>query len=221
MITLDNVHDLFPAPNHGLLSKDPWWQVQSLGRMVAMQMLRVVPPSEALQQSLLELRHAIDIALTALSEPTDAEVRAELAKTLAPYNPTPLAVVKVMLDLADLRSGEWLLDLGCGDGRVVMTAANRGAYAVGIDIDPEYGGKLAVYPQRAKFITGDIFTTDWGTPNVVTCYLTPVAMAQLKTKFQSLRSGTRIVSHAFGIPGWTPTRGQIFNGHELFLWVVP
>lgn len=151
----------------------------------------------------------------------------------APYVVTPFAVVDEMLRLARVGPSDIVYDLGCGDGRIVIAAAERhGARGVGIDIDPRRieeaneGARQAGVADRVRFAVQDLFQTDFSSATVVTLYLFPELNAKLRPKLLAdLRPGARIVSHQFGIPGWAPQDGaQIRVGdavHEVFLWTVP
>jgi SAM-dependent methyltransferase len=162
-----------------------------------------------------------------LTLPNDQE-RRDL-RTYAPYVPSDQTVVDAMLDLADLTPDDTLMDLGCGDGRIVFGAARRGSRAIGVDIDPVFVAenmkKAMADPElaRATFINANLITVDLSPATVITCYLLPHAMDLLKPKFETgLRPGTRIVSHAFSLVGWQPVR-MAHPEHRLgtvYLWVV-
>jgi cyclopropane fatty-acyl-phospholipid synthase-like methyltransferase len=119
-----------------------------------------------------------------------------------------------MLTIADVGPGDTVYDLGCGDGRVIITAARRyGARAVGIEIDPlRYLWCQALITVlglrgRIKIVFGDFFTQDLGQADVVTCYLLQSTNKRLEKKFkQELRPGTRVVSHYFLFPGLRKVR---------------
>ncbi len=146
-----------------------------------------------------------------------------------PYVPTPQEVVDAMLALADVKPGDRLYDLGSGDGRIVVTAAQRfGVPGVGIDINPERiqeaeaNAKEAGVEQLTDFRQEDLFKADFGDATVVTMYLLPSVNNRLKPKLLGeLKPGTRIVSHAFDIEGWEPERIIESDGRTLYLWVVP
>jgi precorrin-6B methylase 2 len=146
-----------------------------------------------------------------------------------PYVPTPREVVDKMLELADVKPGDVLYDLGSGDGRIVVTAARRfGVRGVGIDINPERiqeaeaNAKQAGVEELTDFREEDLFKADIGKATVVTMYLLPSVNNRLKPKLlKELKPGTRIVSHAFDIEGWEPTRVVEADGRTLYLWIVP
>jgi precorrin-6B methylase 2 len=146
-----------------------------------------------------------------------------------PYVPTPRQVVDEMLRLADVREGDVLYDLGSGDGRIVVTAAREyGVRGVGIDINPdrireaERNARQAGVEELTEFRQENLFEADIRRATVVTMYLLPSVNERLKPKLLTeLRPGTRIVSHAFDIPGWEPERVVQVNDRTLYLWVVP
>ena len=151
----------------------------------------------------------------------------------APYVVTPYPVVDEMLRLARVGPADVVFDLGCGDGRIVIAAAERhGARGVGIDIDPRRieeandAARRAGVSQRVRFAVQDLFATDFSSATVVTLYLFPELNAKLRPKLLAdLKPGARVVSHQFGIPGWPAQDGaRLHVGdaiHEIFLWVVP
>lgn len=146
-----------------------------------------------------------------------------------PYVPTPQEVVDKMLDMARVRRDEVLFDLGCGDGRIVVTAASRfGARGVGIDIDPERIAEAranalkAGVSDRVEFRQDDLFRTDFSSANVVTLYLLPDINRKLRPQlWRQLRPGTRIVSHAFDMgEQWPPERTERVDYRTLYAWTI-
>lgn len=139
------------------------------------------------------------------------------------------AAVEAMLDLARARAGDVVYDLGCGDGRIVIEAARRGARGVGIDIDPYPIGLARVYAQRAgveervRFIRGDMFQADLREATVVTLFLSPEVNQRLLPKLLAeLAPGTRVVSHKFHMgEAWAPERTVRAGDATLYLWTVP
>ena len=208
------------------MAGEPWWQVQSIGLLCATQLLRLVPSGDYRQQALVELRRALDTALLTLDPPPDAEVQRRLAQTLAPFSPSPFDVVETMLDLADLQPDDVLLDLGSGDGRIPLAASKRGVRAIGVEIDAILVGQAYERTTedpgyaRASFVQGDIHHVDLSPATVITCYLLSTSMAALREKFRALRPGTRIISHAFDMPGWTPTCAVTTDSGTIYLWVT-
>ncbi len=130
-----------------------------------------------------------------------------------PYVTTPQNVVDAMLELAQVGPGDRLLDLGSGDGRIVITAARRfGISGLGIEIDPslvELSRKNASsqgVADRARFVVDDLMTADLSRFNVITMYLLPDVNLLLRPKLRSLPAGTRIVSHDWDMGDWLPER---------------
>jgi len=146
-----------------------------------------------------------------------------------PYVPTPQDVVNEMLKLADVTASDRVYDLGCGDGRIVITAAQKfGARGTGVDINPdriheaEQNAKAAGVDAKVHFVESDLFKADIHDATVVTLYLLPSVNLRLKPKLLAdLRPGTRIVSHSFDMGEWQPDKRAEANGRSLFLWVVP
>ena len=129
----------------------------------------------------------------------------------APYVPTKGKDVRRMLELAAVKPGDRVYDLGAGDGRFIIAAALRGAQAVGYEIAllPYLVAwawiKIRHLSSRAHIKYRDFFNEDLSAADVIVCFLTPRAMNKLADKFsRELQPGTRIVSYAFSIPGWTP-----------------
>ncbi|HMR20267.1 MAG TPA: class I SAM-dependent methyltransferase [Sphingobacterium sp.] len=145
-----------------------------------------------------------------------------------PYVPTQQAVVDAMLDLAGLKKGDRHYDLGCGDGRIVISAAKRGAVATGIDLDPQRikeaneNAKNAGIADKVTFIQGDLFDFDFSKADVLTLYLLPSVNLKLRPKIlKELKPGTKVVSHAFDMGDWKPEKEIEVNGSTIFLWTVP
>ena len=151
----------------------------------------------------------------------------------APYVSTPQSVVEAMLRLAGVRAGDVVYDLGCGDGRIVITAARDfGATGVGFDIDPRRieeanaMAKIAGVSGRVRFAVEDLFKTDFSAATVLALYLIPELNAKLLPKLRAeLKPGTRVVSHQYRIGDWAPARSETaWSGsmdHQIYLWVVP
>jgi SAM-dependent methyltransferase len=146
-----------------------------------------------------------------------------------PYVPSPNPVVEAMLKLADVKSTDTVYDLGCGDGRIVITAAKTfGAHGVGVDLNPERieeavaNAKKAGVAELAGFEENDLFKADISKATVVTLYLLPDVNARLKPKLlRDLKPGTRVVSHSFDMGDWKPDKEQIADGKHIYLWVIP
>jgi hypothetical protein len=143
-------------------------------------------------------------ALAQTKEPVDA----------GPYVPSPQSVVADMLKLASVGAKDFVVDLGSGDGRIVLTAAKVfGASGFGVEIKPELvkesneAAKIQGVSDRVKFITQDLFKTDISKATVLTMYLLPNTVNMLKDKLLAeLRPGTRILSHDYPLSGWVPER---------------
>lgn len=146
-----------------------------------------------------------------------------------PYVPTPRAVVDEMLRLADLDSDDLLFDLGSGDGRIVIAAAQQyGTRGIGIDLDPERIRESRANARRAgvahlvQFIEGDLFDADLREATAVTLYLlTPVNLKLRPKLLRELRPGTPVVSHAFDMGDWRPDKTLEIDRRTVYLWIVP
>jgi hypothetical protein len=141
--------------------------------------------------------------------------------------PTPQALVEKMLDMAKLTAQDIHYDLGSGDGRTVITAAKRGAQAVGVEYNPdmvalsERAAAKEGVSAKAKFINGDIFQTDFSHATVVTLYLLPSLNVKLRPTILKMKPGTRVVSHAFTMDEWQPDQTENVEGRTAYLWIVP
>lgn len=146
-----------------------------------------------------------------------------------PYVPTPQPVVDRMLDLARVGSRDVLFDLGCGDGRIVITAATKfGARGTGIDIDPariqeaRSNAAAAGVADRVKFEQADLFESDFSQASVVTLYLLPSINQKLRPQlWRQLKVGTRVVSHDFDMgEEWPPEKMEKMGGKTLYFWTI-
>jgi len=145
------------------------------------------------------------------------------------FVPTPNEVVNAMLRMAGVTKQDVVYDLGCGDGRIVITAAQQyGARGVGIDIDPDRveeatdNVRKAGVADRVRIIQGDLFEADISAATVVTLYLLTDLNLKLRPKLlRDLKPGTRIVSHAFSMGDWQPERTADVQGTTVYLWRVP
>jgi hypothetical protein len=170
-----------------------------------------------------------------------ASARAESHQTGGPYVPTPPAVVEAMLELAGVGRRDFVVDLGSGDGRIVLAAAKKfGARGLGVEIDPQLVAKSNEaarrlgLAERARFVVRDVLEADLSGATVVTLYLFPEMMKALQPKLlKELKPGARIVSHDFEFGGWKPDRSLVIETGEkydltgsvwksnVYLWVVP
>jgi SAM-dependent methyltransferase len=157
------------------------------------------------------------LALTARAQPYDV-----------PYVPTPQVVVEEMLRVARVQAEDYVIDLGCGDGRIPVTAASHfGARALGVDIDPgriaesHANAKAAGVAGRVEFVQGNLFDLDLSKASVVTMYLLPDINLKLRQKLlTTLKPGTRVVSHAFSMGDWKPDR-LLMVQRNIYFWTVP
>lgn len=146
-----------------------------------------------------------------------------------PYVPTSQPVVDEMLKLAKVTNVDKVYDLGCGDGRIVISAAKQyGATGVGIDIDPQrikeakQNAKTAGVTDKVKLIKGDIFKAEFSDATVVTLYLLPEVNLRLRPiLLKQLKPGTRIVSHIFDMGAWKPDETRTVDGATIYLWTIP
>ena len=180
-------------------------------------------------------------ALALLTACIGALAAADAPERAAPYVPTPTGIVDEMLTLASVGPGDYVIDLGSGDGRLVITAVVKyhARGGLGVDIDPalvklanDNAAKAGV-ADRVRFYERDLFATDVKDASVVTVYLLPSAMAKVERKLRAeLKPGARVVTHDYSFPGWTPKRhvelesidkikvtGQSFT--LLWLYTVP
>ena len=149
-------------------------------------------------------------------------------KKIVPYVPSPQFVVDKMIDLAGVKPDDLVYDLGSGDGRIVITAAKKGARAVGFEIDGDLVGesraniKKAGVEALAEIRHQDILTVDFSAATVVTMYLLPDVNLQLKPNLLSqLKPGARIVSHSFSMGDWQPDKIERVEGRTIYLWTIP
>ncbi len=151
---------------------------------------------------------------------------------LAPYYPTPESIVERMLQLAELKPGEKMFDLGSGDGRIVIMAAQKfGANATGVEIDKDLWKqstdriKALGLEKRARIILGDIMRQDYSSADVITVYLLPSSNDKIRPLLEKqLKKGARIVAHDFEFSGWTPVQVEHIDddgegrSHTLYLY---
>jgi SAM-dependent methyltransferase len=159
------------------------------------------------------------------------------AQDEVPFVTTPDAVTAAMLELADVSARDHVIDLGSGDGRIVIAAARRGATGLGVEIVPELveqsraNARAAGVAARVEFREQDLFRTDLARATVVTMYLLPEVNLQLRPRLLALAPGTRLVSHDWDLGDWAPDRSVRIDvpdkalGRDKFsrvhVWVVP
>ena len=171
---------------------------------------------------------AIVITLLVWAVPGSAQQAGTLRAPDVVYVPTPQEVVDAMLQLANVTAADVVYDLGSGDGRIPITAAQKfGATAVGIDINPERIKEAnenlakAGVADKVKFLNQDLFETDLSPATVITLYLLPSLNLKLMPTLKQLKPGTRVVSHSFDMGSeWPPEKTQDVNGRKIYYWVV-
>ena len=147
--------------------------------------------------------------------------------------PTPQSLVDKMLEIAKLTPSDYLIDLGSGDGRTVITAARRGSRALGIEYNPEMvelskrNAEKAGLSAKASFAKADLFESDFSQANVITMFLLPSINMKLRPKILDLKPGTRIVSNTFSMGEWEADQTATVNDENAgtwrtaLLWIVP
>ena len=165
------------------------------------------------------------------------ETKADVKKKKTPdviFVPTPQDVVEKMLELVEVKKEDLVYDLGCGDGRIVVTAAKKyGCHAVGFDVDPERIKESLENVAKnkvqdlVKIEEEDIFTLDLSKANVITLYLLPSLNVKLIPQLEKLKPGSRIVSHSFNMRGVKPDQKVTIQSednnseHTVYLWTAP
>jgi protein-L-isoaspartate O-methyltransferase len=153
------------------------------------------------------------------------------ADKLAPYFPTPPSIVEKMLQTGELKKGEKMFDLGSGDGRIVIMAAQKfGADATGVEIDESLQKqsmaeiKRRKLSERARIIHGDVAAQDYSSADLLTVYLLPNSNTKIRPMLEKqLRKGTRVVAHDFEFSGWTAEKTEHLEdeegrSHSIFLY---
>ena len=142
--------------------------------------------------------------------------------------PTPQSLVERMLQMAKTTSSDYVIDLGSGDGRTVITAAKKfGARALGIEYNPDMvelskrNAQKEGVTDKAQFMRADIFQTDFSKATVLTLYLLPSLNLKLRPTILDLKPGTRVVSHAFTMDDWAPDQVESSEGRTAYMWIVP
>ncbi len=145
-----------------------------------------------------------------------------------PYVPTPPQIVEAMLKLGNIKPTDFVIDLGCGDGRIVVMAAEKfGARGMGFDLNPQRiaeakeNAKKAHVEDKVEFVEKNLFDADLSKATLVTLYLLPDVNIRLRPKLlRELRTGARIVSHSFDMGDWKPDKKIEVNGKTLYYWEV-
>lgn len=175
----------------------------------------------------LKLRACVLLLGSLVAAAHAAQPPEELPSFDAPYVATPQVTVDEMLRLANVGPQDVVVDLGSGDGRVVITAARKfGARGYGVELDwrlniqAEENARQAGVADRVRFLERDLFKTDLGEATVITTYLLPFMMLRLRTAVLALKPGTRVVSHDFDFGDWRPDQ-KTHVRKNVFLWIVP
>jgi hypothetical protein len=178
------------------------------------------------------------VALAAVALAALAIAPARALEPRVPYVPTPQAVVDRMLEVAKVGPHDYLIDLGSGDGRIVVTAARKyGTRGFGVDLSPERiresneNARKAGVTEKVAFYQRDLFETSLGTATVITMYLLPQVNIELRPRLLDLKPGTRLVSHDFDMGDWKPDThlkldsqekyGGAGGTSEIYFWIVP
>ncbi|MFM9970330.1 MAG: SAM-dependent methyltransferase [Burkholderiales bacterium] len=181
---------------------------------------------------------AIASVFALITSPIRAQEEPPKITEETPYVPSPRIVVDTMLRMANVHKGDFLIDLGSGDGRIIITAAQEfNARGFGVDYDPRLvklateNAQKAGVSDRARFIDQNVFKTDLAQASVVTIYLLPEYNAVLKPTLLALKPGTRIVSHDYGIADWEPDAQSkvvvpekpvgVDKASWIYYWMVP
>lgn len=162
------------------------------------------------------------------TDPVFAQIKTEPTLDVV-YVPTPQALVDRMLVMAEVKSTDFVMDLGCGDGRMVVTAAKTyGTRGYGVDINPERideanaNAKKAGVTDKVEFEVANLFEQSMAKADVLTMYLLPEINLKLRPKILSeMKPGSRVVSHAFNMADWKPDGQGRVAGKEIYLWYVP
>jgi SAM-dependent methyltransferase len=174
------------------------------------------------------LRRAIVAVAVCLLVPAVASAQAPARPLDAPYVPTPQRVVDALLKMARVTGKDVVYDLGCGDGRIPITAAEKyGARGVGVDLDPKRiedaneNAKAAGVTDKVTFMTGDLRDSDLSEATVVVLYLSQSLNEELMPKLKALKPGTRVISYGYDMGAtWPPDERGAGEGKSYYLWVI-
>ena len=152
-----------------------------------------------------------------------------VAAQYVPYFPTPQPLVDRMLEMAEVKESDFLIDLGCGDGRIPVTAAQRyGATGLGVDfeaqriVEANENAKKAGVVDKVTFRKEDLFETDISSASVLTLYLSLSINIKLRPRIlEAMKPGARVLSHDFNMGDWLPDRTERISGRVVYLWIVP
>ncbi len=141
--------------------------------------------------------------------------------------PTPPELIEALYNLAKISPSDYVIDLGSGDGPWVIAAAKRGARAMGVEYNPEMvqyarsKAKQAGVSDKATFVNGDIFETDFSQATVITMYLLPDLNMKLRPKILEMKPGTRVLTNSFTMEDWEPDQNVTVEGRSGYMWIVP
>ena len=179
------------------------------------------------------LRFVVFLSTTLLVFVNNSSEQEKKRKLIVPYVRTAEAVVETMLNMAKVTDKDTLYDLGCGDGRIVITAAEKmGAYGVGVDLNPKRiqeskkNAERAHVTDKVRFIEQDLFETDFSQATVLTLYLLQHVNLKLRPRIlRELKPGSRVVSHDYHMGDWLPDEtNYVYNEFDMpavFFWIVP
>jgi SAM-dependent methyltransferase len=149
----------------------------------------------------------------------------------ASWVPTPYSLVDSMINMAKVTSADYVIDLGSGDGRLVIAAAKRGATALGVEFNPdmvEYARRVAIeegVSERVTFVEGDLLEYDFSKATVLTIFMWTEINMQIRPKILEMKPGTRIVTNTFHMEDWKPDQStkidEMVKWREAYLWIVP
>lgn len=162
--------------------------------------------------------------------PTSVALAQELfdSKKIVPFVPSPQEIVDKMIELAAVKKGDVVFDMGSGDGRIVIAAAKKGVKAVGFEIDGDLvkesreNIRNSGVQDLAEIRQQDILTVDFSPASVVTMYLLPDVNLKLRPNLlKQLKPGSRVVSHSFDMADWKPDKIEKVGGRTIYLWTIP
>ena len=168
------------------------------------------------------------LGLTGRSRQAHAQDTSFDNKKIVPFVPSPQEVVDKMVEVAGVKKGDVVYDMGSGDGRIVIAAAKKGARAVGFEIDGDLvkesreNIRKAGVENLAEIRQQDILTVDFSPASVITMYLLPDVNLKLKPNLLSqLKPGSRVVSHSFDMGDWKADKVERVDGRTIYFWVIP
>ena len=170
----------------------------------------------------------LHFGLTGRSQQANAQDTNFDGKKIVPFVPSPQEVVDKMVEMAGVKKGDVVYDMGSGDGRIVIAAAKKGARAIGFEIDGDLvkesreNIRKAGVQNLAEIRQQDILTVDFSPASVVTMYLLPDVNLKLKPNLLSqLKPGSRIVSHSFDMGDWKADKVERVDGRTIYFWTIP